>query len=455
MKIHILSLGCARTLVDSEGLGGLLAAEGHAIADKPERADCVVVNTCAFIREAEEESVSTILDLAALKKAGKIRHLVVAGCLPQKRKGEREDLLAHLPEVDGFIGPGDLPKLPALIREWNRPAAAPADRFFVTSPVPTLIFDAKTPKHRLTPKHFAFLKVSEGCDHACAFCSIPQYRGPHRSRSIEDLTAEAERLASEGVVELNLIGQDSSYYGMDRYGKLALPDLLTALGRVRGIRWVRILYAHPAHVTDELVRAIRETPNVVPYIDIPIQHIADRILTRMKRETDGARIRAIVAQLRREIPGIAIRTTFIAGFPGETEGEVDQLAAFLREARFERVGIFPYRVEPKTAAEKMTDGVPERTIQKRLDRLMTLQREISRENNAAWVGRTVEVLVEEPGGEPGLFLGRTRSDAPEVDGQVFLHGPRNLKPGRFVEARVTGAEEYDLTAETLPASVSS
>ena len=443
MRIHVLSLGCARTLVDSEGLAGLLEKAGHRIEEGVASSDCVVVNTCAFIREAEEESISTILDLAELKKKGKIRRLYVAGCLPQKRRAEQKDLLELLPEVDGFLGPGDLQKLPGLIQQQE-------SRFFVTSPVPTLLFESSAPKHRLTPKHYAFLKVSEGCDHACTFCSIPQYRGAHRSRTIEDLVQEAARLASEGVVELNLIGQDTSFYGKDRYGHLRLADLLRELDAVEGIRWIRILYAHPAHVTDELIAALRNCSHVVKYIDIPLQHISDPLLSAMRRETDGAWIRRLIQRFRQEIPEIAIRTTFIVGFPGETETQVDELARFLEEARFERVGMFPYSPEPKTPSEKMSDQIPEEIKQKRLDQLMRLQRQIAERIHQSWVGREVDVLIEEEL-ETAIYLGRTYADAPEVDGQVFLHSSAHHQPGQLVRAQITDAYEYDLVA-TAPAT---
>jgi len=456
LKIHVLSLGCARTLVDSEGLAGLLKQAGHRITDGVDSSDCVVVNTCAFIREAEEESISVVLDLAELKKKGKIRRLYVAGCLPQKRRGEQGDLLKLLPEVDGFLGPGDLPKLPELIAKEEK-------RFFVTSPVPTLLFESAAPKHRLTPKHFAYLKISEGCDHACTFCSIPQYRGAHRSRTIEDLVTEAERLASEGVVELNLIGQDTSYYGKDRYGRIRLADLLRELNQVDGIRWIRILYAHPAHVNDDLLAAIRDCEKVVKYIDIPLQHISDPILSAMRRETDGAHIRRLVEQFRREVPGITIRTTFVVGFPGETDAQVEELADFLQEARFERVGMFPYSPEPKTPSEKMPVQVPEAVKRGRLDRLMKIQRQIASETHERWLGREMEILVEEREtsssrkrgsdsrllGNDAWYLGRTAADAPEVDGQVFLHSPMPQEPGRLVKARITDTYEYDLVAEAV------
>ncbi len=331
-------------------------------------------------------------------------------------------------------------------------------RFFVASPVPTLLFGSKTPRHRLSLAHSAYLKISEGCDHACAFCSIPQFRGPHRSRTLEDLAEEAKRLAGEGVVELNLIGQDSSYYGMDQYGRLRLPELLERLNRIDGIRWIRILYAHPAHVTPELITAIRDLPSVVKYLDVPLQHVSDRMLAAMRRETDGSSIRRMVEALRREVPGIALRTTFIVGFPGETEEEVEALAQFMREARFERVGIFPYSPEPKTPAERMAEQIPDSVKQERLDRLMHLQQQISEELTRRWLGREVEVLVEEcvEEGSPvrpepvegqTIYLGRTYADAPEVDGQVFLKAEEPLHPGQFVRAKVTDTYEYDLVAE--------
>ena len=434
MKIHVVSLGCARALVDSEGLAGILESAGHSITGELNEAECVLVNTCSFIREAEEESISTILDLAELKRKGKIRRFYVAGCLPQKRKAEQGDLLKMLPEVDGFIGTGDLHRLPELMKQ---------SRFFVASPVPTLLFDSTTPRHRLTPQHFAYLKISEGCDHACTFCSIPQFRGAHRSRAIEDLVKQAQQLAAEGVVELNLIGQDTSYYGADLYGSPCLPELLERLARVSGIGWIRILYAHPAHVTEDLIRAIRDLAPVVKYIDIPLQHINDELLALMRRETDGAHIRRLIDRFRQEIPGVALRTTFIVGFPGETESHVEELAQFLRQSRFERVGIFLYSPEPKTPAERMTPQVPEEVKRQRRDHLMQVQQEISEELTRQWLGRTVEVLVDEP------ELGRTYADAPEVDGQVFLRSSRPLKPGDFVKAKVTDTTEYDLVAEVL------
>ncbi len=451
MRIHILSLGCARTLVDSEGLAGLLEQAGHSFTDELTKAECVVINTCAFIREAEEESIQTILEVADLKRTGRLRRLYVAGCLPQKRRGEREDLLALLPEVDGFLGPGDLTQLPSLMERQ-----AGRGRFFVTSPVPTLLFDSKTPRHRLTPTHFAYLKISEGCDHACSFCSIPQFRGAHRSRPIEDLMEEAQQRTAEGAVELNLVGQDTSYYGADLYGRLRLPDLLKALAQTKGIRWIRLLYAHPAHVTPELIAMIRDCAPVVKYIDIPLQHISDPLLSAMRRETDGAHIRRLVETFRKEIPGVALRTTFIVGFPGETEEQVEELVRFMEEARFERVGIFPYSPEPKTPSERMRPQVPEETKRRRLNRLMELQKGISEEINRQWLGRQVEVLVDEAAErsrltthDSRLYLGRTYADAPEVDGQVFVRSSRPLAPGDLLQAKVVDTYEYDLVAQAL------
>ena len=449
MKIHVVSLGCARALVDSEGLAGLLAQAGHSMSEEVEGADCVVVNTCSFIQAAEEESVSEILNFARAKRAGKLKRLYVVGCLPQKRRAEQADLLKLLPEVDGFIGTGDLDRLPEMIA---REVPGRPDPFFVASPVPTLLFESRTPRLRMTPKHFAYVKISEGCDHACAFCSIPQFRGAHRSRAIEDLVEEARRLAGEGVVELNLIGQDTSYYGADRYGRPRLPELLEQLDPIPGIHWIRVLYAHPAHVTPDLIRALRDCPRVAKYLDIPFQHVSDDLLAAMRRETDGAWIRRLVQKLREEVPGIAIRSTFIVGFPGETEHHVEELAAFLKEARLERVGMFPYSPEPKTPAERMPDPVPEPVKRERLNRLMEIQRGISEEINRGWLGRRIEALVEEPAPDsPGLFLGRTYADAPEVDGQVFLRSSRPLKPGQFVSSTVVDTYEYDLVAECEPA----
>jgi len=441
MKIHILSLGCARALVDSEGLAGLLEAHGHQLTDEVRKAQCVVVNTCAFLQAAEEESIAAILEMAQLKRRGSLKRLYVVGCLPQKRRTEQRDLLRMLPEVDGFLGTGDLAQLPRLI-------ATPSNRFFVASVRPNLLFDSTTPRWRMTPPHMAYLKISEGCDHACAFCSIPKFRGPHRSRLLEDLVEEAEKLAQSGVVELNLIGQDTSYYGMDRYGRLALPQLLRRLDRIDGLRWIRILYAHPAHITPELIAAIRDLPKVVKYLDIPLQHISDRLLKAMRRETDGMQIRQLIAQLRKEVPQLVLRTTFIVGFPSETEEEVEELARFMEEVRFERVGIFPYSAEPNTPAERMPEQIPEAVKQNRFNRLMELQQKISESFTQQWVGRDTEVLVEEPveQGTEWIYLGRTYADAPEVDGQVFLHSPKPIPVGSLIEAKVIDATEYDWVA---------
>lgn len=453
MNVHVLSLGCARALVDSEGMAGLLQAAGHTLTDRLDGADCVVVNTCAFIQAAEEESIATLLELADRKRTGRLRQLFVAGCLPQKRRGEREDLLNLLPEVDGFVGTGDLDQLPELIRGQTA-----AGRFFVASPVPTLLFESRTPRVRLGPPHSAYLKISEGCDHACTFCSIPQFRGPHRSRSIEDLILEAQRLAEQGVVELNLIGQDTSAYGLDRYGALRLPQLLTGLNEIPGIRWIRLLYAHPAHVTDPLITAMRELPKVVKYLDLPIQHISDEILSAMRRETDGTRIRNLIERLRRDVAGIVLRATLMVGFPGETEPQFQELCEFLRTFRLERVGVFTYAPEPKTRAARMPNRVPEAIKKKRFNQLMQLQQGISETLNRRWLGQTLEVLVDEPTESSSsthllassfqhLYLGRTYADAPEVDGQVFLRSERPFQPGQFVEARVVDTHEYDLVAE--------
>jgi len=451
VKIHLLSLGCARALVDSEGLGGLLAEAGHTLTDCPDNADCTVVNTCAFIREAEEESVSEVLALAERKRSGSLKRLYVVGCLPQKHRQEEGELIHLLPEVDGFLGTGDLPKLPQLIAQDppDKTGDSSSARFFKASPASTLLFNAKTPRHPLTPKHYAFLKISEGCDHTCAFCSIPQYRGPHRSRSIKDLVAAAHKLADQGVVELNLIGQDSSAYGLDHTGRLMLPELLEELSTVDGIRWIRILYAHPVHVTDELIAAIRDLPKVTPYIDVPLQHISDPILKAMRRQTSSQWIHSLIERLRRQVPGIAIRSSFIVGFPGETEAQVEELAQFLRTARLERVGIFPYRAEPKTLAERMPHPVKAEGIQARLDRLMTLQREIAEEIHQGWVGRTLEVLIDRKKSEPNLYQARSYADAPEVDGEVFITAKEPLAVGRFLNVKITDAVEYDLMAEPI------
>ena len=432
-RVHLLTLGCPKNRVDSEVMLGVLARRGHALVLDPADADVLVVNTCSFIVPAKEESIDAILDLARLKAARPGRRLVVTGCLAQRYADELRD---SLPEVDVFVGTGDLLRIAEAVE------APPADRPVVyrgaqhVLPRPELIERVRTGAWWT-----AYLKVSEGCDHTCSFCIIPKIRGRHESRPLEDLVDEAARLAADGVVELNLIGQDLTAYGRDRRDGSSLAVLLRAIAvRAPALRWLRLLYAYPASVTDELLEVIATEPAVCDYLDMPLQHIADRMLRAMRRERSGAAIRRLIARVRRAVPGIALRSSFIVGFPGETEDDVRALCDFLEEAEFERVGVFTYSREEDTAAATLPGHVPEQVKRERRTQVMAVQARVAVRRAAAQVGRDVEVLVE--GRRGSRLVGRTRTQAPEIDGVITLAG--RATAGEIVRARVTGADTYDL-----------
>jgi len=454
IKVSLISLGCAKNLVDSEIMVGHLHQAGMQVVADADQADVVIVNTCSFIDSSKQESISHILEAheqRGLRKRRRGQKLIVAGCMAQRFS---RDLPGELPEVDAFIGLDQVARVAPIIAEIyarERGAAAPAS--FVT-PRSTYIPDYDTPRFRLTPRHFAYVKIAEGCNHPCTFCIIPQIRGRHRSRTVASVAAEARQLVAEGVRELNLISQDTTFFGMDTWEErpnprtpvdssrgAALTTLLRQLQGIAGDFWVRLLYTHPAHWSDELIRTIAECPKVARYVDMPLQHISDRMLAAMQRETSGAYIRDLVRRIRAGIPGIALRTTFIVGFPGETEADVDELCAFIREARFERLGVFRYSQEEGTRAGKMPDQVPAQEKERRWHRVMRLQREIAAEMGRASVGRELTVLVEEPG------VARGEADAPDIDGRVYV--PRELPVGEFARVTITGSHDYDLLA--LPA----
>jgi ribosomal protein S12 methylthiotransferase len=438
-RVHFVTLGCPKNQVDSEVMLGVLARRGHEIVLDPEAADVLVVNTCSFIGPAKEESIDTILDLARVKAGRAGRRLVVTGCLAQRYADE---LRESLPEVDVFVGTGDL------LRIGDAVEAPPADAPLVYRGAQHVL-----PRHALAARvrtgawWTAYLKVSEGCDHTCSFCIIPKIRGRHESRSMDDVLGEAAALAGEGTLELNLIAQDLTAYGRDRRDGASLAVLLRALAvRVPAARWLRLLYAYPASVTDELLEVIATEPAVCKYLDMPLQHASDRMLRAMRRERSGAALGRLLARVRRAVPGIALRSAFIVGFPGETEDDVRQLCDFLEESTFSHVGVFRYSHEENTAAGALPDDVPEALKAERRGRVMAVQARVSTRVAAAQVGREVEVLVEraEPGGR---LVGRTSQQAPEIDGVVRVTGA--AAPGDLVRARVTGAGRYDLDAEIL------
>jgi ribosomal protein S12 methylthiotransferase len=424
--------------VDSELMLGALARDGMTLTQDLQRADVVIVNTCGFIESAKQESIDAILRANALRKSGQCKVLIMAGCLTQRYP---KDLQKELSEVDAFIGLNEVTRLPGIVHEILERKGEKEPRLY-WSGVATFVPDAEAPRFQLTPRHYAYVKIAEGCNHPCTFCSIPRIRGKHRSRQPSDVLAEVRGLVARGVKEINLISQDTTFYGKDlAEGRARLPELLREIEKVEGDFWVRLLYTHPAHWSDELIEAIAGSRKVCRYVDMPLQHINDDVLARMRRETDGAYIRDLVRRLRAGIPGVALRTTFIVGFPGETEVQFQELVEFLQEARFERVGVFAYSQEDHTAAFRLDVQVSPRVKQRRRGMAMAAQQEISREVIGQIVGRTVRVLMDKDG------EGRSHMDAPEVDGKVHVRG--SAKAGEFVEVRITGASEYDLRGEVV------
>jgi ribosomal protein S12 methylthiotransferase len=435
-KVHLSSLGCPKNQVDAELMLGQLVAEGYEITFDPAEADVLVVNTCSFIQSAKEESIDAILDLAH-HKSGPDKRLIVTGCLAE-RYGKV--LATEMPEVDAFVGTGDFLRLPAVLRDLGRSARATPPAYVGAQHV---LPDSRTPRILTGQPFSAYLKLSEGCNHRCAFCIIPKIRGRHESRPVADLVAEAERLATEGVRELNLIAQDLTAYGRDLERRSTLGALLRQLARIDAIEWIRLLYCYPNHVTAELLSAIAEEPKVCAYLDIPLQHGADRMLRAMRRERSADGLRRLVGRIRSRVPAVTLRTSFVVGFPGETEEDFAELCRFVAEIEFDRVGVFRYSREENTDAGRMPHQVPEAVKEERWHRLMELQREISRRKNREWVGRTLPVL---PCGddEAGRSFGRTAGQAPEIDGQVFIEGP--CQPGVLVPMHIFGSDDYDLFA---------
>jgi len=452
VKVSLVSLGCAKNLVDSEIMVGHLHQAGMQVVPDQDQADVVIVNTCSFIDSSKEESINHILEAheaRGMKKRRAGQKLIVAGCMSQRFSKE---LPKELPEVDAFIGLDQITRVGPIIEELTgtKRAKGDAPQNFIEGRS-TYIPDYDTPRFRLTPKHFAYIKIAEGCNHPCAFCIIPQIRGRHRSRSVESVVAEARQLVAEGVKEINLISQDTTYFGMDTWEQrpnprspvdssrgTALTTLLRQLNAIPGDFWIRLLYTHPAHWSDELIKTIAECPKVARYIDIPLQHISDHMLGRMQRETSGQYIRDLIGRIRAGIPGIAVRTTFIVGFPGETEADVEELCAFIQETKFERLGVFRYSQEEGTKAAKMEEQLATKLKDARYRRTMSLQREIAAEVSERFVGKTLRVLVEEPG------VARGEADAPDIDGRVYV--PRTLPVGEFADVLITGARDYDLLA---------
>ena len=443
-KVHLLTLGCPKNLADSELMLGALTSAGFEITLDPEEAQVLLVNTCAFIEAAKKESIDAILEAAEVKQRGFGKRLVVAGCLSQRYATE---LAATMPEVDVFVGTGNFLDLPELLRRTEAPEMRPIPYAGAAHLLPT----SAIPRIKTGDFFTSYLKISEGCNHKCAFCIIPKIRGLHESRPLAGLVAEARNLVTAGVREINLIAQDLTAYGRDLDEPSSLAALLRELSTIDELRWIRLLYCYPNFVSAELLDAIAELPKVVKYIDMPLQHADDAMLRAMRRERSGAALVKLLDRVRERIPGIVLRTSFITGFPGETDAAFERLVNFVRDQQFDRVGVFTYSREENTAAYNLPDQVPERVKRARRARLMATQAEISLARNRGLVGREMEVLVEGPmPGRTTRMRGRTSGQAPEIDGSVFLAG--DAQPGEFVRARIDKALSYDLHATVAGAA---
>ncbi len=439
IRVSIVSLGCPKTLVDSEVILGKVQGARYVVTQDIEQSDVVLLNTCGFIQTAKEESIDALLKLLELKKEKKLLGVVVVGCLVQRYA---EELQKEFPEVDAFIGSGDYMRIAEVLKKVTD------GQKFVTVHKAGYLAEADETRIALTPKHFRYLKISEGCDHACSFCVIPKLRGRYRSRHIADLVREAKRLAEEGAKELVVIGQDITRFGWDYAGKSLLPQLLEALGTVREIKWIRLLYTYPSTLTDEMIRAFGASRKICRYIDLPLQHISDKILKSMRRGHTKEQAVELVQKLRLMIPEVVIRTSFIVGFPGETGEDFEELLTFMREMKFERLGIFQYSQEEGSAAAEVPDQVPEKVKEERYHRAMQLQQEIAREVNRRYLGRELRVLVEtQDEKDPNLWIGRSSMDAPEVDGSVLIRTQREITAGKFYTVKITDTQDYDLVGQ--------
>lgn len=444
IKLFCVSLGCDKNLVDTEKMLGVAGGLGVSLTDDETEADAILINTCCFIGDAKEESVNTILEMARYKEEGKCRALIVAGCLAQRYK---QEIIDEIPEVDAILGTTSYEEignvLTRLFGEEKEKKEEHISCFHDLKELP------ETAKKRVmtTGGHYAFLKIAEGCDKRCSYCIIPYLRGPYRSVPMEQLLAEARELADNGVRELILVAQETTLYGKDLYGEKTLPKLLHELAQIPGIYWIRIQYCYPEEITDELIQTIKTEEKVCHYLDIPIQHASDRILKRMGRRTHKAELKERIGALRREIPDIALRTTFICGFPGETEEDHEELMEFVDEMEFERVGVFTYSAEEDTPAYSYPDQIPEEVKEERRADVMELQQEIAFEHCENMVGKVLDVMIEGKVADEPAYVGRTYMDAPNVDGLIFVNADEMLMSGDFVRVKVTGANEYDLIGE--------
>ena len=440
MNILFVSLGCDKNLVDTEVMLGLLAQKGHQMVNSEEMADVIVVNTCCFIHDAKEESIQTILEMAEYKKEGTLKALIVTGCLAQRYK---QEILDEIEEVDAVLGTTSYDKIVDAIEE-----ALKGNKSLEMEDIDLLpIVESK--RLVTTGGHFAYLKIAEGCDKHCTYCIIPKIRGNFRSVPMERLLKEAEELVEQGVKELILVAQETTLYGKDIYGEKSLHILLKELCKISGLRWIRILYCYPEEITDELIQVIKEEDKICKYLDLPIQHACDDVLKRMGRRTSKAQLIKIVEKLRREIPGIALRTTLITGFPGETKEQHEELMEFVDAMEFDRLGVFTYSPEEDTPAANMPNQIDEDVKEDRQAELMELQQEIAFELAENMIGKEVMVMIEGKVADENAYVGRTYMDAPNVDGLIFVESDEEIMSGDFAKVKVTGALEYDLIGEII------
>ena len=428
-NILIVTLGCPKNTVDSENMAYLLQQQGHTILDDPQDADVIIINTCGFIHDAKEESVEAIMQAVALKEVKQKLRIIVTGCLAQRYAKE---LAEEIPEADVFVGTGNFYEIAEMIGQSDRINLGDIDSEIV-----------ETGRILTTPPHYAYIKLAEGCDKHCTYCIIPKIRGRQRSRKMEDIVREARRLAKEGVRELILIAQDTGEYGTDLYGERKLAELLILLDQIEELRWIRLLYVYPETIDDKLIAVMANAKRILPYIDIPFQHISDAVLRKMGRMTDSLSIHQLIATLRESIPEIVIRSTFIVGFPQETKDDVQELADFLRESRLDRVGVFRYSKEEGTPAAGMDGQIPEEEKQRRYDELMSIQEVVSDSVLEKYLDIELDAVVEEEI-EPGIYCGRTRIDAPEIDGVVYIYSDEALQVGKFYPITIEDSMEYDL-----------
>ncbi|HET9193415.1 MAG TPA: 30S ribosomal protein S12 methylthiotransferase RimO [Vicinamibacterales bacterium] len=472
MKIGMVSLGCPKNLVDSEVMLGLAQQQGHELTRDAANAEVLIVNTCAFIDKAKQESIDTILEMAEHKKSGACRRLIVTGCMAERY---RDELRAEIPEIDAVLGTGEVPGIVdalggigdrgtgigsfiPLLRTNGEPvnlkSPIPDPRSPIPNPpspipLPTYIYDADTPRMLATPRHYAYLKIAEGCDYKCAFCIIPKLRGNYRSRPHESILREAERLAARGVKELLLISQDTSFYGIDRQERGSLARLLRALNRVDGLEWIRMLYLYPTTIADDVLDAMAESEKVCKYVDLPLQHASDSVLKRMKRPGTRASYERLLDRIRDRVPGVSLRTTFIVGFPGETDADFAELEDFVKTVRFDHVGVFTYSHEEGTSAHQLADDVGAAVKTARRNRLMKVQKRIVGDAQKARIGTAVRLVVDGPAAEHELVLrARLESQAPDIDPLVYLTecDPAEFTAGQFIQAEVVGSRGYDLLA---------